>query len=343
MQIAQCPHQRYHTRMMTSPARWILTGLLAASLTACTFQVSVEPPESQANATPRTVVLDDLVGTAIAATLAANPDATDEDIPNRFNLIDLEATLAAEPGLIYGFELTPDRVEPGGEITLTWSFQGDQGRICQRTTVGTIEWCENVINNGVRTITVEPNARNSLSFVLQVFDNASTEEAIRTVSLTCPDEWFFAGGPAECPAAPAIRTYAVAQPFEDGLMILLLDQIYILFDSGVQTSGQAIAVADPYEARELEVELTPPDGLHAPELGFAALWRGTLDPDLYGPISGSISTRLGWATAPVSGYTTFYQCDSTAIEEFRACYLLAPDGRVITITLGFWQYWPGSG
>lgn len=318
-------------------------ALLTVALTACTFQVRVEPPESQVHATPRTVVLDDLVGTAIAATLAADPGTIDQDIPNRFDLLDLEATLAAGPGLIYGFELTPDSVAPGGEITLTWSFQGDQGRICQRTAVGSIEWCENVVNNGVRTVTVEPNARNSLSFVLQVFDNTSTEEAVRTVSLTCPDEWFFENGPAECPATPSIRTYAVAQPFENGLMISLLDEIYILFDSGEQTSGQAIAVADPYDAGELGVELTPPEGLYVPELGFGALWRGGLDPELYGPISGSISTRLGWATAPVGGYTTFYQCDSTAIEEFRACYLLAPDDRVITITLGFWQYWPGTG
>lgn len=323
-----------------------MLALLAGTslLAACTFQVSIEPAGQAHNARQAAAAappVDALVATAVQATLQAMPSAP------------ASSDLTAGPGLappdlpglperlIFGFEVRPSEVAPGEPVTISWSFGGDYGRICAFNPAGEIEECWDIPGAGAREVITNPQARNEITFVLYVYSDTRVEEASRVVTLRCPDTWFMANPPAKCPISPASSGYAVSQQFERGLMIELNGQIYVLFNQADIIGGQYVVVENPWQAGRPEVSVNPPRGFYEPVWGFGMLWRGELDPDLYGDLAVNIRSRVGWASAPAFGYTASYQCDSTAIPSYRACYLQGPDTVVYVLNLGFWEPWNG--
>ncbi len=328
---------RHNRQRRTAPSAALTGALLALIMVSCTLQVSVLPPGAESPG-PAQTDLSDAVATAVQGTLEAAL---------------LESSAAAQPSatpptllpngeqLIIGFEANPVEIEPGQTVTLSWSHRGDLGRICAFNPAGEAEDCFDVPTTGARAVVTSPRARNEITYVLTAYRGALVEEASVSIMLRCPDTWFFLNAPARCPISAPITTYALSQRFERGLMIGLLDGIYILFDTPGVEGGQFVQVPDPWAPGLPTIDTEIPSGYYEPVFGFGILWRGELDPVIYGSLTGTIRSRIGWAVEPVYGYTTLFQCDSTAIEEFRVCYLLGPDETIYALSLGFWEPWTG--
>ncbi len=158
-------------------------------------------------------------------------------------------------------------------------------------------------------------------------------------SPNCPDHypWFFSNLADEC-AATLLNTWAAFEPFEHGLMVWISEggHTYVLLDDGspfkpyrevVDPSASPLPGPDP--------SLTPPPGLYQPALGFGKFWRGLA------PGSDWVRQSLGWATAPESGYSAFWQCN-TAKDDAARCYFTGPRDEVLVLARGsaeYWTYW----
>jgi hypothetical protein len=78
--------------------------------------------------------------------------------------------------------------------------------------------------------------------------------------------------------------------------------------------------ADTYQAGEVAFDpsLIPPVGYWQPERNLGKVWRG--DPRL--------RDRLGWAVAPATAYTVFWQVDGVTAE----LYISGPNGEIFRLS-----------
>ena len=92
---------------------------------------------------------------------------------------------------------------------------------------------------------------------------------------------------------------------------------------------QAHYLYDPLEIiRDTSGEVSPPEGLHAPESGFGLVWRGDVRS------SPGYREALGWALGPEFGYDAIFQCDDalpSGGQSWRTCYLKGPADEVIML------------
>jgi hypothetical protein len=147
--------------------------------------------------------------------------------------------------------------------------------------------------------------------------------ATLSISLDCPDEWFFSQAPEICPAYQALSSNSAVQSFESGYMIWVEeeDHIYVLFDD--QGSPGWNAYVDQWDQGEPDRDpiLVPPDGLYQPVRGFGLVWRE----------EPGVRNRLGWAVDEEQGYLTIVQ--RTSYPKYNETYILASDG-------GIWRLLP---
>jgi hypothetical protein len=164
-----------------------------------------------------------------------------------------------------------------------------------------------------------------------------------TITLRCPDQWFFASPPDTCAASPAATINAAYQPFEHGFMIWTeTDHIIgVFFDDSQPLSVRPpmVQATDEWKQGDPESDpaIVPPNGFYQPVRGFGLVWR-TKD---------NIRNWLGWATAPETAYQTPFQCDAirTSFNSTgsRYCYIKEPSGRVIEFSHdgwgSEWRFW----
>jgi hypothetical protein len=234
---------------------------------------------------------------------------------------------------IHSFSVTPEQASQGDTITARWSTAGGDVRLCLMPPgVGSEECVPGLPPEGSHAVTITDPVEGKLAVSLYV--NASQPDAVaetRWVDFGCTYEWFTTPEVDLCPATARIESPAAAQHFEGGWMLYLSDPgLYItLFTLGNEPPYRLLA--DPLNIlRDTSGEVTPPEGLYAPESGFGLVWRGDVE--------GSEGYReaLGWATAPEFGYTAAYQCDRSA-SQWQFCYVTHPGGRVIVLhPLGRW-------
>lgn len=164
-----------------------------------------------------------------------------------------------------------------------------------------------------------------------------------TVSLGTPDPnpncpehypWFFENPANEC-ADFIHNTWTVLQPFEHGLMVWSQDrgQTWVLLDAG-EPFKPYVLVSDPLglPLPGPDASIVPPEGLLQPELGFALYWRGLV------PGTEWVRAALGWATAPETAYSAFWQCNTNTGSAAR-CYFNGPRDEIIVMTAGDVLYW----
>jgi len=161
-------------------------------------------------------------------------------------------------------------------------------------------------------------------------------------SPNCPDHypWFFENQAQEC-AAIVSNVWGVMQHFEGGLMVWFQDEgrTLILIDDGslFKPYAPAFDLADtPLPGPDPAI--VPPEGFYQPELGFAKFWRGLV------PGYEWVRQRLGWATAPETAYSAFWQCN-TAGDDSARCYFTGPRDEIIVLARGsapYWNYWQGT-
>ena len=153
----------------------------------------------------------------------------------------------------------------------------------------------------------------------------------------CPEHypWFFENTADEC-ASTILNTWSVLQPFERGLMLWTQEggRTYVLIDDGSPFMPVQI-VSDPLglPLPEADPSLAPPEGRYQPLRGFALFWRNLV------PGHEWVRERLGWATAPETAYSGFYQCN-TATGEAARCYINGPRDEIIALAGGapYWAY-----
>jgi hypothetical protein len=321
----------------------ILAVILAAALLLAGCLVVAPTPAPTATTAPS--LTPDVYATSAASTLealAATATAQQETLlalTTTPTLVTGEASATPGPAtlpptitpipttggsLIARFSADPAEIDPGDSITLSWSASGDTATLYSLLRTGQLGSFWNVPLTGSRVVETDPGTRGWVSYMLFVQQGDTIQSAQVTVTVRCPDTWFFAPAPELCPQTPAITAAGAYQPFERGMMFWVgaLDRIIVLFDDG--SYPLAAQMPDEWEEGmpESDPALTPPAGLYQPVRGFGLVWR-TESPYL------SIRERLGWATQPESGYTASYQCDSAP--KYNTCYLSMPDSRVLVL------------
>jgi hypothetical protein len=244
------------------------------------------------------------------------------------------------PISITTFTASPPEIRPGESLTLTWSVIAQEATLWQLNPLGQLSIWYSVPLSGSLVITNTAALRNQVSFVLFATSGGVSAQAFASARIICPDTWFFADPPGDCPASPPHYTLMQAEHFEHGFMLWTQwnDFIYILFaDSQFSPRWDARQNAW-FDGMPLnDPGLAPPPGFFQPVRGFGVAWR-----DDQATPGFRVRDRLGWATDEefrVDGAA--YQCNSAP--KYNTCYLTGPGG--VTFVLeperSGWRVWTG--
>ena len=309
--------------------RLIIFLLLIATLAACVAETSTVPAQVQEPDPTQTVAAPGMAG----ATLPT-PSPAAFVSPLQPNVLD--------------FRVAPTETTHLGEtIAVEWRAEGDSAELCWLDGRGPTT-CAPVDLAGETTLTVDEAALKKTGVALRVTSGDEFIYAIADLAMQCHGlrDWFFDDPPVRCPSADAQFSPAAAQVFEGGMMIWTEtpDTFYVFFDEPAQARGKIfLRISEPYDFDpEQPLVDAPPDGLLAPVSGFGKLWRG----ELSGSRDDEIRSRLGWATGPEFAFESALQCETQSHPRGWACYLQAPDGRVLRlqpdstaqVNLLWWEY-----
>jgi hypothetical protein len=223
---------------------------------------------------------------------------------------------------IASFAASPDPIERGGRVTLSWDAPGAASvgitRLSEAGDVMLASEGRDLPASGSITVQVPDTYLESVSYYLGARDaNGVLHKGYVTVGVTCPYDATIA---PRCPLTQS-TVWAAYQPFERGQMAWRGDtrEIYVLYDDGrYETYEDTWQEGDP-----IELPGTPPAGLYAPVRGFGKLYAGR--PDL--------RERLGWATTLEGGYTMTVETVPGGSGRYPGIgvYFTLPDGRAIEL------------
>jgi hypothetical protein len=278
----------------------------AAPAAASTPSVTPQPaatPETPSTSTPTETPVPSIMPTT-TPTLAPSPTERPDSGP-----------------VILYFRANVEEADPGDTIVLEWESVGATKAIIYQIPpsyqMPQSGW--DVDTSGTLSHQIGLHERNWIMFQLYVFDAAErSASASLTVSLRCPDPWFFSPAPDVCPTSPIVSA-AAEQHFERGTMVWIeeLDRIYVLFADDVH-SPKWLGFEDKWDESmpDRDPTLVPPDGLYQPIRGFGLVWRQ----------NSTVRERLGWATDQETAFETIVQ--HTTLYKYNSTYLRALDGDV---------------
>jgi hypothetical protein len=222
--------------------------------------------------------------------------------------------------LIDYFRASSETADPGDTITLEWMTTGAiTVTLWKLAPTGQFSAFWDVDAVGTFQYDIGQHERNQTRFALYAGDAAGElASATLSVSLRCPDSWFFPNPPDICPATAAVHSDGAEQRFQNGLMLWVggEDRIYVLYDDGLSPNWAAFTDQwDPGEP-DRDPSLSPPPGLFQPVRGFGLVWRE----------EQGVRERLGWATAEETPYATAVQRPSYA--KYNETYIRAADGTI---------------
>ncbi|MBN1565832.1 MAG: hypothetical protein JXA10_18460 [Anaerolineae bacterium] len=216
--------------------------------------------------------------------------------------------------------VTPDPVNAGGTITITWAARNTDTVLIEVYNAANeiITVFEELPLTGEVFVSVPITATAQLRIVVwganrpnfyvpvKMYEHVISAEAVIGVTAYQPQ---------------TIYTQAAYQPYEHGFMIWRADSGAVLVFAGSQ-GGQLYTFAeDSYGALPDNPYTTPPDGLIAPVSGFGKVWGNT----------AFVRDQLGWATGPEQPYDMTIESYDT-----ETAYLL-PEGRIAQVTWhNFW-------
>lgn len=230
------------------------------------------------------------------------------------------------PPEILEFAANVGTADPGDTITLTWQTKNTiTSTLYHLLPTGQFGSWWDVAAQGTMSYTIPSGARNRERFILYAMNEQYPfASAMLTITLTCPDGWFFSPAPPICPQDAALISRAAEQTFEHGVMVWVEenDSIYVLFDdSGFTTKWNRYTdeweQGDPID----DPSIIPPAGRYQPVRGFGLVWRE----------QPNVRARLGWALEPEAGFETAVQ--HTSYAKYNHTYLRAWDADV-------WWLWP---
>lgn len=260
-------------------------------------------------------------------TPTVTPTPTNSAVPSATPTLGPPPDSTAMPIAITLFSIAPAEVRAGEPVTLTWEAAAQTLTLWRVASDGRLTEAVSVPLSGTLTLTVPVAQRGRADFALVAAAGASSAQAVVAVRLRCPADWFFANGPAACPAGAARGTGLAAERFERGLMLWTEfdDRLYLLYGDGAAPAWHGLANAW-FDGQPLDdPALVPPAGYFQPIRGFGLAWRS-------GPATGILTPRdrLGWATEPefvIAG--GLVQCAEAPNAE--RCYYTGPEGRVYVL------------
>jgi hypothetical protein len=217
--------------------------------------------------------------------------------------------------------VTPNPVERGGKVTVTWNAPGAESVGITPVSPDGIfltTVAHDLAASGSIEIQVPEEFVTSITYHLWARDaNGVAQGAYATVGIICPYEEYFA---SRCPLSRD-RVEAAYEPFERGHMVWRGDtrEIYVLYDDGFYQAYEDTW----HEGDPVDIEGTPPQGFFAPARGFGNLWAKQQE----------VRDALGWATAEESGYAMLLETVPGGSGRYGGIgvYFTLPDGRVVNL------------
>jgi hypothetical protein len=264
------------------------------------------------------------------ATAVPSPTLIASPIPKITTISPISITL---------FTIEPSTIDPGDAITLTWQATGGQVNLFPINPLGQMELPFQVSIAGSMVYTTNQTQRNFMQFMLNAHDSRLNTDlqAFASVTIRCPDVWFFANGPSSCPQSPPIRGNAAIEHFQHGFMIWLQphDSIYILYGDDQFSPKWDLRQDNFVDGQpESDPSLVPPKGMFQPIRGFGLVWR-----DENTILGWRVRDRLGWALDEERAFQGTLQCNSAV--KYITCYLKDDRGRTIELKpeRSAWNYW----
>lgn len=271
-------------------------------------------------------------------TVPATAAATNTPLPAVSPLPTTAPVATTPPAAILFFTISPQIIDPGGSVTLTWQATGQIAALYRQEPGGPLTDMRDVPLSGTLTLQAPDSLRNRVDYAL--YAGAGSYSASATVSavIRCPDKYFFPNPPAGCPSGPGTLQPMAAEHFEHGVMVWVSGEnaIYILYSDGISPRWANVPNQWTQGQPESDPSLVPPAGLYQPVRGFGMAWRAN------GPTLGQyVRNRLGWATEPETALTGGSQCDTTP--KYSNCFISGPGGITYWLKPEFsgWQVWQG--
>jgi hypothetical protein len=228
----------------------------------------------------------------------------------------------AGPPQVLSFTASPDPVERGGTVTLSWhATRATSVGITRLSEEGDIFLETEALGlpaSGSIALQVPCHYVESVKYYLGARDaNGVLHKAYVTVGVICRYDEYIA---PRCPLTQD-TIWAAYEPFERGHMVWRSDtrEIYVLYaDGSYETFEDTWHEGDP-----VDIPGTPPPGLHAPVRGFGNLYAH----------QPRVREGLGWATAPEAGYNMEVETIRGGSGRYPAIstYFTLPDSRVVNL------------
>jgi hypothetical protein len=317
--------------------RVALISLIAALITGCSAAVVPIIPTAQPTATPSPTPAPTVTRDFALQAEPPTPRPTQEGGATATPLFGgAAAPPTAAPTSIAAVNPNAPRIEfftadaaavpPGGTITLYWSTRNASEAVIYQIENGVRSRVWNVGPDGRLPVQTRRNDRGTIAFVISVGTSTQRIEQPLTIPLACPDGWFFAPAPLDCPLRPAQESQVIEQPFERGRMVYIaaLNRVYSLFNDGFAPAW--VVIDDRYDPAIhplSEPSFPVPPGFFQPiaQLGF--VWRGN---DL-------VRNRLGLGTQPESRFAGQLQVARTD-GGGETLYVSSADSSVLRLLAG---------
>ena len=309
--------------MKAAPTSWVLVvvlllalailvagaGLLASAIWPRSSTIGFEPsPQPTSGVVPAAPTMEPTSGqTPSIPTPSGTPHPTQEPFPEATSTLRSTPTPAGtpvpaptqpqEPELhIRTFTASPDPIQRGGTVTLTWDAPGALTvgitRLSEQGDIFLQPEALDLPPTGSMDLQVPEDYVESVKYYLGARDaSGELAKAYVTVGIICSYDEYIA---PRCPLTQD-HPWAAYEPFERGRLIWREDtgEIIVLYDDGgYETYPDTWQEGDP-----VDIPGTPPPGLYAPVRGFGHLYTSR----------PQVAERLGWATEPESGYTMWVE------------------------------------
>ena len=308
------------------------TSVGLAQVPTKTITATGVPPSPTLNPPAITTAVPSPTPPAPTVTATLTPSATNPPAPTPISNPPTAVPTATDIPLpkIDQLSVSPQSVEPGATIGISWEAEGDKAEVC--IVNHTMRACQETAVSDNLSWELPNDLRSEFVVELTVSSNGQSTTESSSVTVICDvanNWWFFAAGPPDCPSADAVNTQAAVQPFAHGWMLWLEseDIIYAFFDDGTMTQFFGSQLLGDTASGDGGVEA--PIGFFAPIRGFGLVWRGEVE----GATDGWVGNKLGWGLASEKGFATQLQADT-----HDGFYVRDINDRIIYVTpaTAFW-------
>ncbi len=218
-------------------------------------------------------------------------------------------------------------VPSGGQTVLYWQADADQITLELVTANGTVVSSDKVDPKGQRPVLVTTNLGLSVIYRLTAKRGKNTVTRQLTITVQCPQNWFFTPAPGECATQPPIQTGIKFQQLERGVAFYVptSNNVYLLHNG----DNRVNAYLNDWNFAPLPV-YPPPGTLIQPTVEIGYVWLNKRWSD-----GATLDGVMGWATAVQQVYNGTIQQGTVNSD----LYIKGPNGQVYKLALAGTGTW----